>query len=169
MKPDFFKRIGLFVFICLVQALFLNHIHLFDCATPLLYVYFTMLFRRNYARWAMLVWSFLLGLAMDTMNNTPGVASASMTFIAFIQPAIFSLFIQRDSPDDMKPTVRSLGIISYFCYASILIVVYCIVFFSLEAFNFFNWLQWLKCVGGSSVLTLALVFVIESVRSKKLS
>ena len=33
------KEILLFVLILLAQVLVLNHIHLFDCATPLLYIY----------------------------------------------------------------------------------------------------------------------------------
>ena len=36
----------------LVQALFLNHIHIFGVATPLLYVYLPLLFQRGYPRWA---------------------------------------------------------------------------------------------------------------------
>lgn len=43
-------------------------------------------------------------------------------------------------------------------------LVYCLVFFTLETFNFFNWLFWLECVGGSAVLTLVLIFTLERLR-----
>ncbi|MCI6702135.1 MAG: rod shape-determining protein MreD [Prevotellaceae bacterium] len=165
MKPDFFKRIAGFIAICLIQALVLNHIHLFNCATPLLYVYFVTLFRRNDARWSVMVWSFLMGLAMDTMSNTAGLTAASLTFIGFVQPMVFGLFIQRDSPEDMKPSIHSLGKLSYFLYATFLVFTFCVVYFSLEAFSFFNWLQWIKNILGSSIMTLVLIFVIESVKS----
>ena len=36
MEFDIIKRVALFVVLCVVQALVLNHIHLFGCATPLL-------------------------------------------------------------------------------------------------------------------------------------
>jgi hypothetical protein len=39
-----------------------------------------------------------------------------------------------------------------------------VVFFTLESFSFFNWLNWLESIGGSVVLTLVLVFTFESVR-----
>lgn len=62
MNIDFFKRLLLFLVLLLAQVLVLNHIHLFDCATPLIYVYFVISFQRGYPRWAILVYSFLLGL-----------------------------------------------------------------------------------------------------------
>ena len=48
MSKTLFKRILGFALLCLAQALVLNRIHLFSFATPLLYVYMVLLFRRNY-------------------------------------------------------------------------------------------------------------------------
>ena len=47
MSIDLVKRLGLFIVMCAVQILILNHIHLFDVATPFLFVYFAISFRRN--------------------------------------------------------------------------------------------------------------------------
>ena len=102
MGVDLLKGISIFVILLLLQVLIFNHIHLFGFATPLLYVYSMLLFRRNFPKWGILVCG--------------------------------------------------------------LVFLYCLIFFSLEAFNFFNWLQWLKCVGGSTVLTLILLMTIENVR-----
>ena len=109
MQFDIVKRTVLFVVLIVVQALVLNHIHLFGCATPLLYIYFIMLFRRNTQPWIILLSSFLLGLAVDTFSNTPGVAAGSATFLAAVQPYVLGIFIQRDSPDDLEPGIKSLG------------------------------------------------------------
>ena len=166
MKLEFFKDILLFLIICLVQVLVLNHIHLLNCAMPLLYVYFALLFPYNYPRWAVLVWCFLMGLVMDIFSNTPGVAAASMTLIGLLQPIFFSAFIQHDNQEEVEPRLHSMGFATYFSYASVLVLVYCLVYFSLEAFHFFNWQQWLKSIVGSSILTLILIFVIERVVRK---
>ncbi|MBO4827439.1 MAG: rod shape-determining protein MreD [Prevotella sp.] len=166
MQFDIIKRILLFAVLCVVQALVLNHIHLFGCATPLLYIWFIMLFRRNTQPWIILVSSFLLGLCIDTFSNTPGVAAGSATFLAAMQPYILGLFIQRDSPDDLEPGIKSLGFSSFFLYALICSLVYCLLFFTLETFNFFNWLQWVECVGGSTLITLVLILVIDNLRGR---
>lgn len=72
MNIDFLKRLLLF-FTMLLQALVLNHVHLFGVATPLLYVYFAISFRRKTSKWSMLIWCFLLGLGIDVFSNTPGL------------------------------------------------------------------------------------------------
>ena len=82
MNVDFLKRLLWFLVLIVAQVFVLNHIHLFAVATPLLYVYFVLLFPRNYPQWAILLWGFLMGVIIDTFSNTPGVASGALTFIA---------------------------------------------------------------------------------------
>lgn len=166
MSVEFFKRLGWFVVLCLVQVLILNHIHLFDLAIPLLYVYFTITFQRGTPKWMILLWSFALGLAIDVFSNTPGLASASLTLIAVIQPYLLELFVPRDSAENLEVSISTLGIGKFMIFSAVLLVVYCLAFFALEAFSFFNWQYWLACAGASSLLTFALMMAIESVRAK---
>jgi rod shape-determining protein MreD len=161
MSIEFLKRALLFVVFVLAQALVLGRVHLFHCATPLLYVYFVTMFPRNYPKWGILLWSFLLGLMLDTFSNTPGLAAASLTVIAAIQPYYFELFVPRDSVDDLKPALSTLGPLKYSYYIIIMVLLYCLIFYSLELFTYFNWVQWAFCVGGSAAITLMLIFTFE--------
>lgn len=164
MNIDFLKRLLLFFGLMLVQALVLNHVHLFGVATPLLYVYFAISFRRGTPKWAMLVWSFLLGLSIDVFSNTPGLAAASMTLVAAVQPYLLELFIQRGDDDEVLPSIMTFGLGKFSLFALILTFVYCVVFFTLESFTFFNWIQWLLNMGTSVLLTLLLVLVVDNLR-----
>lgn len=164
MSIDLMKRLGIFVVLVLVQGLVFNHIHLFNCATPLLYIIMVLHFRRNHPRWAVLLWCFMMGLCIDVFANTPGVATASMTLVGLLQPYLFELFVPRDSADDLKPSVRTIGMGSYFLYVLIIVLVYNLLFFTLETFNFFNWMQWLMCIGGSTVITMVMIMAIEGFR-----
>lgn len=166
MKIEAIKYLFTFIVLCLVQVLVLNHINLLGCATPLLYVYFIMLFRRGFPKWGILIWSFLIGLCIDMFSNTPGVAAASATFLGLLQPYLLGMFIQRDSPDDIEPSMRSLGAGRYFYYTLSSVLVFNLVFFTIESFNFFNWLQWIRNICGSTALTVILILVIENVRKK---
>ena len=89
----------IFIVLAVLQVLIANHIHLFHFATPLLYVYLPLVMRRGALRWAMLLWAFSMGLLMDTFNNTPGVASGSMTLVALLHTL---------GGDDGAETVRLL-------------------------------------------------------------
>lgn len=98
------RHIALFILLVLLQVLVLNHIHLFGVATPLLYIYFILSMRRDYPRWALLVWAFALGLLTDTFQNTPGVGAASLTLLAFLRPNLLQLFITREMAEDLIPS-----------------------------------------------------------------
>ena len=159
------RRIILFIVLLLAQVLVLNRIQLFHCATPLLYVYFAVIFPLGYPRWAALLWSFFMGLAVDVFFNTPGVAAASMTLVALLQPYLLPLFLPREAEENMATSASTLGWGKFMTLATILVLIYCLAFFSLEAFSFFNWLHWLECIGGSALLTLLLIFTMETLRS----
>ena len=169
MSVDVIKRFVLFFIMCLVQVLLLNHFHLLGVATPLFYVYFVVTFRRGYPRWASMLWSFALGLTIDTFSNTTGLATSSLTLIAFLQPYLLELFVPRDAAEDMHCSRKALGSMRFFWLAGIITMIYCFTFFTLEAFGFFDFFRWLMCIIGSFVLTLLLVFVAEELRiSEKL-
>ncbi len=161
------RHIALFVLLVLLQVLVLNHIHLFGVATPLLYIYFIMSMRRDYPRWALLVWAFALGLITDTFQNTPGVGAASLTLLAFIRPNILQLFITREMAEDLIPSSASLSRITFFYYSTIFTAIYCVAFFTLEMFSFFNFILWLQRTLGSLLLTMVLVMAADSLRRKR--
>jgi len=164
MLLDTLQRLLVFALLVLAQGLVLNRIQLFHCATPLLYVYFVITFPLNYPKWAMLVWGFLLGLCIDMFANTPGVAAASTTFIAALQPYLLRLFLPRDAGDHIRTSAATLGFAKFATLATIIVLLFCLFFFALEAFSFYHWQQWLLSVGGSAAITLLLVFTLESLR-----
>jgi rod shape-determining protein MreD len=164
MLLDTLRRLLIFVLLVLAQGLVFNRIQLFHCATPLLYVYFVITFRRNYPKWASLLWAFALGLCVDMFSNTPGLAAASTTLMAAIQPYLLLLFLPREAEEHLRPSAATLGFGKFFTMATIMVLLFCLTFFALEAFNFYDWQQWLLCVVGSAALTLVLIMALESLR-----
>jgi len=166
MTIDFLRQLGVFAVLCLAQALVFNRIHLFGCATPLIYIYMILKLNRNYPKWGALLWGFALGVTVDILSNTPGMAAASLTLIGFLQPYFLELFLQRDAADNLSPSISTLGFGKFCFFAAALVLLYCTVFFTLEAFSFFDIIQWIAQIGGSTLITLAMVLTIESVRKK---
>jgi rod shape-determining protein MreD len=161
MSADFFKRLGWFALFFLAQVIVLGRIHLFHYATPLFYVYFVAMFPRNYPKWSVLLWSFLLGLIIDIFSNTPGLAASVMTILAAIQPYYLELYVPRDSADNLQPSMKTLGPVQYAYYVVPMVLLYCLLFYCLEMFTFFNAFYWLMCVLGSTAITLVLIFALE--------
>ena len=148
----------------LAQALVFNHIHLFGYATVLLYVYFVIMIPRNYPRWATLLWSFTLGLCVDMFADTPGMATASLTLIGFLQPFLLELFLPREASDNIRSSMVTLGFTKFFTLAFVLVFIHCLLFFTIEAFGFFNWQAWLLNIGSTTVLTMMVLMALESIR-----
>ena len=83
-----------------------------------------MKLERNYPKWGALLWSFALGLTVDVLSNTPGVAAASLTLIGALQPYFMELFVQRDAADNLSPSIKSLGYGKFCFYAATLTLLY---------------------------------------------
>lgn len=164
MKIEVIENVLAFIALCLAQVLVFNHINLLGCATPLLYIYFILKFRSGFPQWAILLWSFMLGLCIDMFSNTPGVATSSCTIMGLLQPYLLKLFIPRDNIDDQKPAMNDFGAVKNFWFTFLGVLIYNILFFTTETFNFFNWQQWLMNIGGSTLLTTLIIVVIEAFR-----
>jgi len=167
MSVELIKRLVVFVLLCAVQVLVLNHIHLFGYATPLVYVYFAISFQRGTPRWAALLWSFSLGLIIDIFSNTPGLAAGAMTLIGFVQPMLLEVFLPRDAADNMPVSPMSMGYGKYLSFVVILTLAYCMLFFAVESFSVFDWLHWLICAASSALLTVLVVVAVQSMDSSE--
>lgn len=164
MKYGIIKDIVRFVIILAVQVLVLNQIHLFDVATPLLYVYMLMLLKRDSPRWLLLVVGFAMGIIADVFANTPGVSTISLTLMGFIRPYVLMPFLSRDAAEDVEPSMTMLGPLRFFYYSLIMVFIYCLVFFGIETFSLQDWVQWLLCTLSSTALSTMLILVIENAR-----
>ena len=161
----YIERLVMFVVLLLVQVLVLNHIHLYQLAIPLPYIFFVITFQQNTPRWLMLTSSFLLGLLLDIFTNTPGLAAGSLTLMAMLQPYLLDRMVPRDVADILPISLATLGFGKFFTFSAIMTSIYCLIFFALEAFSFFDWQQWLLRTLCSSVLTLLLIVSVEKIRS----
>lgn len=159
-------RVAMFLILLAAQVLILNHVHLLDVAMPLLYIYFAITFRRGFPRWVILLSCFFMGLIVDMFSSTPGLAAGTMTLVGFIQPFLVERTAPRDSAEDMEISVATLGYGGFAFLSGVITAIYCLVFFTLEAFSFFEWFVWLERIIASSLLTWILILAIESVRSK---
>ncbi len=167
MNIDSLRYILLFVIISIAQVIILSNIRLFGFATPMLQIYFILRFRRGYPQSLLLLWAFAMGLILDSFANTPGIGTASMTLIALIQPYLLESFMQRESEPDLKPSLASLGLPKYLLYSTVITLTYCLTFFTLENFSFFNFSQWILSIIGCFIFTLIVVIVFESVRNSQ--
>lgn len=165
MVSTFIKRLGWFLLLLALQVLVFDHVHILGYATPFIAVYFVMMFPSDCPRSAVLLWSFAFGFIADIFTNTPGVAAASLTATAMLQPHLLKMNSPAEDEETAIPSVRKMGWGAYMRYATVCVLVSESLFFTLEAFTFFNWRDVLACIGASTLLTILIIAAVESIRT----
>jgi hypothetical protein len=89
-----------------------------------------------------------------------------MTLAGLAQCYLMNLIAPRDSAEDLEASSKTLGYSKFATLSGLLTLLYCMLFFALEAFNFFDVLMWLARSLVSALLTMVLILAIESVRSR---
>ncbi len=166
MITQFLYALKWFVLLMLLQVFVFNHIHIAGYATPLPYVFLLLILPSDTSRSVLLLWGFVMGFIIDTFTNTPGMAAASMTVVALLRPGLLTLFGPNDKDENSyKPSVAIMRRSAFTGYVFTAVIIHEILYFSLEAFSFFNWQELLINIGTSSVLTTLIIAAIESIRN----
>ena len=84
-----------------------------------------------------LLLAFLLGMAVDSFYNSPGVHAAALVFTAYIKEFILRFLepFEGYNKDDY-PTISKMGIGWFMSFISILLLIHTFIYFSIEAFTF---------------------------------
>lgn len=167
MIATFLRRLLWVIMLILVQGLILNRVNVMGYATPMIYIYFLTNFAKGSNRSALLLWGFVIGLLADFFTNTPGIAAASCTLVAFVQPNFLNVFAPRDSADDFHPSLKSMGVGSYFRYLLTLTFIFQSLYYLLEVFSLTHPDDIYINIVGGTLFTVVLMMAIASMRKEK--
>lgn len=161
MNTVFLQRLTRLSILLFFQVLVFNHIHLLGYITPLVLGYMIACFHRNSSRNSILLWAFSAGLLNDMFSNTAGMAAASCTLAAMMQPLLLGMFTPYNSAEDLTPTFRTLGFWKYVTYITLLMFVLHVAYYALDAFTLRDWPLTLLSIAGATLLTTIIIVFIE--------
>jgi rod shape-determining protein MreD len=157
------KGIIYFLSCLLLQVLIFNNIYFLRMATPFIYLLFIIKLPLGTPKPFIILISFLMGFAIDMFSNTPGIHAAACTLTGFCRPFIIEWqFIGKDKPEVGAPSFALFSKWGYFRYLTTLTLIQNIMLFLVESFTHFDPLYLLIRVVGSTLLTVLLLFAIES-------
>lgn len=151
-----------FVVLVLVQVLILNNIHFLRIATPFLYLYFIIKMPVGSPRDLVVLFSFLIGLAIDLFSNTPGMHAAACTLTGFIREPLIRFYMGKDLPDGIYPSYKTFGYGGFFRYVLSLVLIHHVTLFLIESLTLFDPLFLAIRIGASVITTTLLICTIEA-------
>lgn len=161
------QRLLWFVGLVLLQVLVLNHIHIYEYATPLLYIYFILSLDVNVSRNSLLGWAFALGLTIDLFCNTPGMNAAAATLLAFVRNPLLRIQTVRDIPEEATPDMRQIGFLPYLRYVLICTFLYVIILQLIDTFSLFSWKLFTLKVISDAVMTVLFILCVNYIAGRK--
>ena len=155
-----------FLLLVLFQVLVLNNIEFLGLINPYLYILFIITLPVRLPNWVTILLSFATGLLIDTFSNTHGMHAFAAVLIAFLRSGIIELFITIEEGNNPSPTFYTFGMNAYIKYVVLMILIYHIAFFTLEAFAFSHlWILLTKIV-LSSLVTFIMIMGFQTIKSK---
>lgn len=166
MKLSYIYEIVLFVVLVLLQTLLLNRINLFGIATPVLYIYFLLKLPVGRTPYSVIMVAFLMGLIIDIFLNTPGMNAAAITIVATFRKNILGLFFEREGHDEFVPGIYAAAG-PFVRFTIFMVLLHIALLFFIESFTLFNLKNTLLRIVTSSVVTIPLIFALDSLMFRR--
>ena len=167
MIVSIFKRMTWALLLLAIQVLVLDQIHPWGYGAPLVCPLIVITLPLGTLRTEALLWGFGVGFVADIFSGTPGISSAALTFIAFLQPPLLELMVPRDSEEELRPSFSAMGRWNYLQFIALLLLLHHLVWFALEGFSYFHLTDIAISMGISYATSLLLIILVEFVRNPK--
>lgn len=161
-----FTEILMFVTLALLQVLLFSRMSVFGVATPLLYIYFLIKLPYGRNRFYVILSGFLLGFVIDVFLNTPGMNAAATTTIAAFRSVFLNLFYSKNEYEDWVPGIHG-STAGFLKFSTAMVLFHQLLLFFIETFTFFNFSITLVRIAASSLLTVVLIWALDSLWRKE--
>ncbi|MDR1645782.1 MAG: rod shape-determining protein MreD [Tannerellaceae bacterium] len=156
------RNLAYFVILILVQILLLNNIHFLRLVTPFLYIYFIIKLPVGYTSVQVTILSFLLGIVIDMLSNTPGMHAAACTLAGFARPFIIQIFMRENLSENLIPSYKTFGYGHFIRIVLLLVTVHHVALFLIESVTLFDPLFLTIRVVAGIATTTVLICAVES-------
>lgn len=161
MERPGIRYILMFVVLVAVQVLFLNQIQFSGFINPYIYVAFIMLLPLSTPRYAILLFSFLIGITVDIFSNSLGVHAFASVFASYLRGPIIRTITNREEDMSDYPGLAQNGFSWFLSYTAIMVALHHFALFYIEVFTFNNFFDTLYRVFLSSVFSIFVIITSQ--------
>jgi len=151
-----------FILLVPLQVLVLDNINFGGYINPYLYILFILMLPFEIPGWALLFFSFLIGLGVDMFSGTPGMHAAASTLVAYVRPLVIrSIGLNKELEPGIQPSILHMGFSWFLMYAIILVFIHHFALFTIEVFRFSGLFSVLLRTLYSTLFTLVLMIILQ--------
>ncbi|MDB2317613.1 rod shape-determining protein MreD [Flavobacteriales bacterium] len=148
-----------------IQIIVLNNVQISGYLNPYIYILFIMLLPPKMPKALVLTMAFIMGFTVDIFENSYGIHAAASVLIAFIRPVALSLVSVKGGEDLEAIGIKQLRFARFFTYSGILCLIHHFTLFYIEAFRLNEFIDTFVRALSSTLISLLIILLMESVRS----
>lgn len=161
-------QLTILAIILIFAQMILSKMVLFGLATPLIYIYVLFRLPMNLSRNWVYTICFLLGLMIDTFNNTQGMNALACLMVGLMRIPVFTIYMPREYDySETSPSIGSLGLPFFAKFSTTLTLIFCATLLLIQAFSMQSLSLTLARIGASSVLSTVLILCIDGLLSSQ--
>ncbi len=140
----------------------------FDFIHVFIYPLFILLLPLSFVPLLVLSLAFFMGITIDFFYDSPGVHASAMVFVAYIRKPILSFLEPRKGYDLIKPpSLQQMGLSWFASYISIILFLFLLFYFSVEAFSFIYYFDIAMRTIFSFIASLIIVFLHQLISNTR--
>jgi len=159
------QHIVRFFILIAIQVLLLNNVQISGYLNPYVYILFIMLLPPKMPKAIVLVLAFVMGFTIDLFSDSFGIHTAASVLLAYVRPSILSLVSIKGGEDLEAISIKQLRFSRFFTYSGIMCLIHHFTLFYLDAFRLNEFFDTFVRALFSTVISLLLILMIESLRS----
>ncbi len=135
---------------------------------PAFFLFFVLMLPLNTSAALRLVLAFVIGLLVDVFSQSMGIHTSAVVAMAFVQHYLISRMKTSKEIDMSKaPSLKVVDPDWFVVYAMVLILVYHLVFFALDAFSFSYIWRHFYIVPINSLASFVVIMLVQLIAYKK--
>ncbi len=146
----------------LLQMILFRNLAVFDLAFCYIYISAILLLPLNFDKVWLLLYAFLLGVAVDILYDSLGIHAMACVFIAYTRRFVLKILRLLGSYDEnVRPRISQLGLVWFLGYALVLIGLHHTALFALESSNFSLFFSLFPQLVASIFFTLFMMILFQ--------
>lgn len=163
---DIFVNALVITLMLLLQVLFFNQINLFGYGYIFVYLIFLIVTPLSVKTIPLMLVSFVIGCTLDIFMQSYGIHTFAITLIAAIRRSLLNIFFSKEDLDYSTSLFVRFSY-AYYKYVVIIVLIYCLTVFSMEAFSTKFIIPVLQKTGASTVVTTISIFFVQALTLRK--